>query len=97
MVINKIIASPNFGSGTDVMAKLVGMMGRKVSSTISVCIFMPPLLMMLSFLPKMRKRPSGSSSATSLVTSVSSVTSGASIISVSSVESDSLTDGTGVY
>ena len=67
VVINKIIASPNFGSGTDVMAKLVGMMGRKISSTISVCIFMPPLLMMLSFLPKMRKRPSGSSSATSLV------------------------------
>ena len=90
VVINKIIASPNFGSGTDVMAKLVGMMGRKISSTISVCIFMPPLLMMLSFLPKMRKRPSGSSSATSLVTS------GASIISVSSVESDSLTDGKGV-
>ena len=56
VVINKIIASPNFGSGTDVMAKLVGMMGRKISSTISVCIFMPPLLMMLSFLPKMRKR-----------------------------------------
>ena len=96
VVINKIIASPNFGSGTDVMAKLVGMMGRKISSTISVCIFMPPLLMMLSFLPQMRKRPSGSSSATSLVTSVSSVTSGASIISVSSVESDSLTDGKGV-
>ena len=96
-VINKTIASPNFGSGTDVMAKLAEITGRKASSTVSACILMPPLLMMLSFLPKMRKRPSGSSSATSFVTSVSSATRGASITSVPSAESDSLTDGKGVY
>ena len=90
------MASPNPGCGIAVIAKVAEIIERSVSSTDSICTFIPPVLMMLSFLPRMEKVPSGCNCAMSFVTNVSSQTSGALIMSVSSDDKDNCTEGKGV-
>lgn len=79
---NSTIASPNPGCGIAVIAKVTEIIERRVSSIDSICTFIPPVLMVLSFLPRMVKVPSGCISARSFVTKVSSQTCGAWITSV---------------
>ena len=94
---NSTIASPNPGCGIAVIAKVTEIIERRVSSIDSICTFIPPVLMVLSFLPRMVKVPSGCISARSFVTKVSSQTNGAWITSVFSGDKHSFTDEKGVY
>ena len=79
------------------MANGKGKDGLINSSTSSICILIPPLLIILSFLPRTTKLPSVLNLMISLVIKTSSQTKGACITNVSSVERESRTEEKGTY
>ena len=60
--------SPNFSSGAEVIRKGTDRCSFNAASTCSICTFTPPVLIVLSFLPRMRNRFCPFISAMSLVT-----------------------------
>ena len=77
--------SPNFSSGAEVIRKGTDRCSFNAASTCSICTFTPPVLIVLSFLPRMRNWFCPFISAMSLVTSSFSQISGAYITKVFSL------------
>ena len=84
---SRTMHSPNFGSGTAVTMKGTGSAVFSAFSTCSICTLTPPVLMVLSFRPKIRNCPWALNSQMSFVISFSAQTAGASIVRVFSGES----------
>lgn len=84
------MTSPGFKSKASIVTGLMKVVKHGVSSAVSIYVFVPPLLVVLSFLPGVQGQPSKDDSTASLIADISSIADKTSVVDISSIRDSDL-------